>query len=136
MGILFYGNMIKRSIFLSLTVITMFACKGQKKAVASQSNVVKTQTSVDTAKGAPQAAVQKIDGVVSHRYSSDGCPAVVITDKVAPNGDTLVLIPVHGLEGFDDDGLKISFNYRRSMIRTPSGCHHGIPAMLYNVTKR
>lgn len=126
--------MIQKVTLILLVPAMLFSCKGQQKVPASKSNTVQTHASVDTST-TKQQAVQKIEGVVSHRYSSEGCPAVIITNNVAPNGDTLVLIPVHGLEGFDADGLKIAFNYKRSLMRNPSGCHHGVPAMLFNVTK-
>lgn len=133
MGIFLY-NMKRIALSIFLLGISLVACKIKepcympppKQAADAKPDTTSHQT----------AAQPKTNGVVSHRYSSTGCSPVIITDKVTSKGDTIILIPVSGLGDFDIDGLKISFNYRRSMIKNPPGCTQGSPAILSNITKR
>lgn len=118
-------------------VVLITACKASQKSASAKNKSVSTQSvSKDSASKKTAPAVSETMGTVSHRYSSTGCPAVVVTNVVNPRGDTLILIPVHGLERFDTDGLKISFNYRRVLVKNPPGCYHGVTAILYNVKKQ
>jgi hypothetical protein len=77
--------------------------------------------------------IQK-QGIVSHKYKSQGCETVVICTPI--NIDTLFLIPATPLENFDVDGLKISFTYHVLRIHNPKGCHKGIPAQISNIKKQ
>jgi hypothetical protein len=131
MGIFLYtmkGTLLSIGFF----GICLLACK-IKESCYMPAPKQATDAKSDTA---PHQTLPKTNGVVSHRYSSTGCSPVIITDKVTPKGDTIILIPVGGLGEFDVDGLKISFNYRRSMIKNPQGCTNGSPAILSNINKR
>jgi hypothetical protein len=69
-------------------------------------------------------------GVIVHR-SNKNCSTVIMLLPIKK--DTVYFLPVsNGLEGFDKEGTKITFKYRRSMIRQPMGCT-GTPVMLWDV---
>ncbi len=70
-------------------------------------------------------------GTVIHRDNKN-CPVVIRVVRT-PQKDTMYYLPVSsGLAGFDKEGMRITFKYRRSMIRQPMGCT-GIPVMIWDV---
>ena len=70
-------------------------------------------------------------GKISLQYKSS-CGTVIISNTPAKK-DTLILIPVPALTGFDTEGMEVSFSYRKLRVHNPKGCA-GIPVQLSNIT--
>ncbi len=108
---------------------TLFSCKCQKKSNAEQSTA---STNNETENTKPSTTEKLTIGIVSHKYKGAGCSGVVVCTPPSTT-DTLVLIPVPALTAFNQEGQKISFEYRVLRVRNPEGCLVGIPAELKNI---
>jgi len=110
-------------LFLAVFLAFTPACKTRKKATEKPINTEQNQETPKTI------------GKVSHEYSANGCPVVILV-KLQDSKDILTLIPMTPLgKEFDADGNEISFDYRLLKMPNPQGCNTGIPAEIKNITK-
>ncbi|HXU26347.1 MAG TPA: hypothetical protein VN698_03885 [Bacteroidia bacterium] len=107
----------KTSYLIIGCFIFFTACKA--KQTTSTTNVNETTNAIKT------------QGIVSHKYKTQGCETIIIC--ASANTDTLFLIPTPPLQNFDIEGLKISFTYHTLRVHNPKGCHQGIPAQISNI---
>jgi len=130
---------IKISSLFALIAIMMiyFSCKAKQKTAKSEppKQVVPTTSEQPVADTLPvrKPFPRHDTGIVSHRYAPD-CKAVVISNKIR-NGDTLMYVPMQGLNGFDSAGMKIEFDYVYLKIMNQKGCVKAIPVIIKNVKK-
>ena len=109
-------------LILSLSCLSVFACKAKHKPVKQASETV--------------VPMGTTFGKVSHQYRKTGCATVIIVNN--ENKDKpLTLIPKDTLSPvFDIDGLEVLFNYRALKMPNPKGCSIGIPAEIKDISKK
>lgn len=112
--------------FFILALITS-GCKSKKESSASVPATTTSEQSI---------AAGNTSGKVSHQYRTTGCATVVIV-KIEGEEKPLTLIPsLKFPSSFDVDGLEIMFNYRTLKMPQPAGCLGGIPAELFDISKK
>lgn len=100
----------------------MMSCHTAQKDIASSPKI--EQTTIKS----------KTIGKVSHQFRVTGCSTVIVVEGITP---PLILIPKNKLpDKLDENGLEISFNYKKLKMPQPVGCSKGSPAELTDITNK
>ncbi|MBI3500622.1 MAG: hypothetical protein HY063_02420 [Bacteroidetes bacterium] len=113
------------SSLIACIALNSCKCKKQTPAPVASAPQVQQQSPVENPNYI-QAA-----GKISLQHKANCGAEIIVVTKM----DTLTLIPLPALTGFDTEGMEVAFSYRKLKVHNPRGCA-GMPVQIAEIKKK